>query len=111
MPRQQTAQPQVTWDDSTWHVTLPLDDGKVVDAKWKPAHTYVVRIREAGTEHWSFGFETPITSFTFVGLKPDSEYEFQVRTKTAAGEGPPAFSKVRTSPTGSSGNVVPFPKH
>ena len=58
-----------------------------------------------------FGFESPITSFTFVDLKPDTEYVFQVRTKTAAGEGPPSFFNVRTGPEGNSGNVVPFPKH
>ena len=72
--------------------------------------TYVVRIREAGEDKdWSFGFETPITSFTFVDLKPDTEYELQVRTKNAAGEGVPAFFSIRTDPAGDSGNVVPFP--
>ena len=111
MSRQQAAQPKVRWDDNTWHVTLPLDDGKVVDAKWKPGVTYVVRIRELSTEQWSFGFETPVTSFTFVDLKPDTEYEFQLRTKTVTGEGPPSFFRVRTDPTGDSGNVVPFPTH
>ena len=60
--------------------------------------------REALAEQWSFGFETPITNFTFVDLKPDTEYEFQVRIKTAAGEGPPALFRVRTGPTGNSGS-------
>ena len=72
MPRQQARSPQVRWDDDTWHVTLPLEDGRVIDANWKPGMTYVVRIREALTEQWSFGFKTPITGFTFVDLKPDT---------------------------------------
>ena len=111
MLRQQARSPQVRWDDDTWHVTLPLEDGRVIDANWKPGMTYVVHIREALTEQWSFGFETPITGFTFVDLKPDTEYEFQVRSKTAAGEDPPALFRVRTGPTGNNGNVIPFPKH
>ena len=111
MPRRRAADPRITWDDNTWSVTLPMDDGKVIEATWKPAVTYVVRIREAGAEQWSFGFATPVTSFTFVDLKPDTEYELQIRTRNASGEGPPAFIKIRTSPTGDSGNVVPFPKH
>ena len=111
MPAQQAANPRIAWEEGTWHVKLPLEDGRVVDAKWKPNATYVVRIREARIEDWSFGFESPITSFTFVDLKPDTEYVFQVRTKTAAGEGPPSFFNVRTGPEGNSGNVVPFPKH
>ena len=111
MSRQPAAQPQVRWNDGTWHVTLPLEDGNVVDARWKPGMTYVVRIREAGSRDWSFGFQTPITSFTFVDLKPDTEYEFQVRTKTGAREGPPALFRVRTSPTGTGSNVLPFPTH
>ena len=79
MPAQQAASPRIVWEEGTWHVKLPLEDGRVVDAKWKPNATYVVRIREARTEDWSFGFESPITSFTFVDLKPDTEYVFQVR--------------------------------
>ena len=71
----------------------------------------MVRIREAGAEHWSFGFQTPITSFTFIDLKPDTKYELQVRARTAAGEGAPAFFKIRTNPTGDADNVIPFPVH
>ena len=69
------------------------------------------RIREAGAEDWSFGFETPITSFTFIDLKPDTEYDLQVRTRNAAGVGAPAFFNIRTGPTGDAGNVFPFPVH
>ena len=111
MPRQESANPRIEWQDNQWSVTLPLDDGRVVNATWTPGMTYVVRIREAGAEEWSFGFETPITSFTFIDLKPDTEYEVQVRSRSAAGEGPPAFFNVRTDPAGGAGNVIPFPLH
>ena len=102
--------PQIRWDDNTWFVTLPLEDGKTVEANWKPKLTYVVRIREAGGGEWSFGFETPIASFTFVDLKPDTEYELEVRGKSSAGMGPPAIVGIRTGPTGVGGTVIPFPK-
>ena len=111
MPRQESTNPQIKWEDNQWSVTLPLEDGRVVNATWKPGVTHVVRIREAGAEDWSFGFETPITSFTFIDLKPDTEYELQVRTRNAAGVGAPAFFNIRTGPTGDAGNVFPFPVH
>ena len=109
MTRQASSDPQIRWDDNTWFVTLPIEDGKMIDANWKPEFTYVVRIREAGGEEWSFGFETPITSCAFVDLKPDTEYEVQLRSKNAAGESGPTVCRFRTTPTGRSANVVPFP--
>ena len=111
MARQKNQDPQIKWEDNQWSITLPLEDGRILNASWKPVVTFVVRIKEAGEPDWSFGFETPITSFTFVDLKPDTEYELQVRAKNAAGEGDPAFFGIRTGPTGDSGNVIPFPRH
>ncbi len=73
-------------------------------------HPYVIRIREAGTTDWGFSFETPIPTCTFVDLEPDIEYELQVRAKTPAGEGEPAYIKMRTNPAGAAINIVPFPK-
>ena len=108
MARQQHRIPETKWEDNERASTLPLEDGRVLNASWKPGLTYVVGIREAGEPGWSFGFETPITSFTFVDLKPETEYELQVRTKNAAGEGDPGFISIRTGPTGDSGSVVPF---
>lgn len=105
-----TKSPRIIWNDNTWFVTLPLEDGKTIEASWKPTVTYVVRIREAGGGEWSFGFETPVTSFTFVDLKADTEYELKVHRKSADGEGPPAFFTIRTDPAGTGGNVIPFPK-
>ncbi|MDE0172893.1 MAG: hypothetical protein OYH76_24550 [Defluviicoccus sp.] len=64
--------PDIKWEDGTWFVTLPLEDGKTTEAGWKPGLTFVVRIREAGSGDWSFGFETPITSFTVLDLEPDT---------------------------------------
>ena len=112
MARQNQQNPEIKWEDNQWSIALPLEDGRVLNASWKPGITYVVRIREAGgpDKDWSFGFETPIASVTFVDLKPDTEYELQVRRKNAAGEGDPAFFSIRTGPTGDSGNVVPFPR-
>ena len=34
----------------------------------------MVRIREVGTEPWSFGFETPLSHFSFIDLKPDADW-------------------------------------
>ena len=111
MSEKKNTTPRIEWKDNQWSVTLPLDDGRLVNATWKPGITFVVRIREAGAEDWSFGFETPITSFTFIDLKPDTEYEVQVRSRSAAGEGPPAFFRIRTDPAGDAGNVISFPLH
>ena len=94
----------------TWSVTLPLEHGKVLNAKWDPGITYVVRIREKGTEHWSFGFETPVPGCTFADLNPDTEYEVQLRSRNASGDSPPTFLTIRTNPEGGATNVVPFPK-
>ena len=110
MAQRNETTPEIKWDGKTWFVTLPVEHGKVLEAKWEPGLTYVIRIREAGTEAWSFGCEIPIATCTFVDLKPDTEYEFQVRAKNAAGEGKPSYLTMRTNPAGSSSNIVPFPK-
>ncbi|WP_428097632.1 fibronectin type III domain-containing protein [Candidatus Rariloculus sp.] len=102
--------PRIQWDGTTWLVRLPVQDGNILEAKWNPGLTYVVRVREAGTDAWSFGFETPLTHFSFIDLKPDTEYEMQVRAKNAAGEGEPSLIRMRTNPAGSTDNVIPFPK-
>ena len=101
--------PRIQWDGTTWLVRLPIQDGNVLEAKWEPGVTYFVRLREAGTEPWSFGFETPLTHFSIVDLKPDTEYEMQIRSKNAAGMGEPTLIRVSTSPTGNTDNVIPFP--
>ena len=102
--------PAIRWDGKTWFVTLPVEDGRVLEAKWDPGLTYVVRIREKGTDQCSVGFETPVAGCTFADLKPDTEYELQVRTKTAAGESAPTFLTTHTSTADAATNVIPFPK-
>ena len=84
--------------------------GHVMEAKGKPDFTYVVRVRESGTDEWSFGCETPITHCTLVDLKPGTEYQVQVRTKHAGREGEPTYTKIHTNPKGIGENVIPFQK-
>ena len=110
MSGEQRLQPSIQWDGKSWFVALPVEDGKVVEARWTPGITHVVRIRERGTEEWSFGFETPVTGCTFTGLKPDTEYELEVRSKNAHGESAPSCLTIRTDPEGGIANVIPFPK-
>ena len=71
-----------------------------LEAEWKPPLTYVVRIREANVDGWSYGFETSLTACGFADLKPDTEYEVEVRSKNSSGESEPVLIKVRTNPTG-----------
>ena len=103
------AEPSVEWTEGEFRVSLPLQ-GRVIDAKWRLGTTTVVRIREAGTEAWSPGFETPLNGCSFVGLRPNTEYEIQVTHKNSAGEGPPSRLKCRTEPNGDVGKIIPFPK-
>ena len=109
MATQTQPSPRIQWDGTTWSVRLPVQEDNVVEASWKPGLTYVVRIREAGTAAWSFGFETPLTHFSFVDLKPDTEYEMQVCARNASGEGKPQLIRIKTSPIGNTDNVIPFP--
>ena len=85
--------PPVTWDAHESEFRIRLGN---IDARWKPPITYVIRIREVGTEEWSVGFEMPLTGCTFVDLKPGIEYEVKLTAKNEAGEGEPTFRKVRT---------------
>ena len=100
MARQEQTSPRIHWDGKAWDVAFPVNDGKVLEAQWEPSLTYVIRIREAGSAEWSFGLETPIPPCTFVGLKPDTEYELQVRARNSAGEGERALVRMRTDPAG-----------
>ena len=71
-----------------------------LEAEWKPPATYVVRNRESSGGSWSVGFETPLTACSFVYLKPDTEYEMEVRSKNTDGESEPVRLNVRTNPEG-----------
>ena len=61
-----------------------------------------IRCSEQGVSggSWSVGFETPLTACSFVYLKPDTEYEMEVRSKNTDGESEPVRLKVRTNPEG-----------
>ena len=95
-----TEGPTLKWDGTTVSVSLPDKRGRILDASWVPTITSVVRIRESDVDEWSPGFETPFNRCTFVGLKPDTEYDVQVTHKNSSGEGKPAFSKVTTKADG-----------
>ena len=43
----------------------------------------------------------PLTACSFVDLKPDTEYEVEVRSKNSSGESEPVLVNVRTNPAGS----------
>ena len=103
------ADPKIEWTDGEFRVSLPVQGG-MIDAKWRPNTTSVIRIRRLGADAWSPGFETPLNGCTFVGLQPNTEYEIQVTHKTVAGEGPPANLRCMTRSDGGVDNIIPFPK-
>ena len=80
--------PPAEWDGRTMTVRLPDPRRRrVMEAKWDVNTTSVARIREVGTEQRSVGFETPFRCCRFVGLKPDTAHQVEVRFRTAGGEG------------------------
>ena len=101
-----TRDPKVEWKNGEFRVSLPLEGQERILAKWRPTVTSVVRIREVGSERWSPGFETPLNVCGFAGLKPDTEYEVEVRYKTAAAEGPPASMRCRSNREGRVDNAM-----
>ena len=103
-----TRNPAVEWKNGEFRVSLPLEDRERIFAKWRPTVTSVVRIREVGSERWSPGFETPLNACGFAGLKPDTEYEVEVRYKTAVAEGPPASMRYRANQEGRVDNAIPL---
>lgn len=97
----------VSWNGKAKTFSIELSGLKglgvkdTLEAEWKPPHTYVVRIREANAGSWSCGFETPLTACGFVDLRPDTEYEVEIRSRNAHGESDPVLARVRTNPEGS----------
>ena len=100
------AKPPVLWDGNTKTFSISLSGLRdlgakdTLEAEWKPPLMYVVRIRESNGGNWSVGFETPLTACGFVDLKPDTEYEVEVRSKNPEGESEPVRLRVRTNPEG-----------
>jgi len=91
--------PQLMWDGEMISVSLPDKLGRVLEARWNPNVTSVVRIRESGSQTWSPGFETPFNQCSFVGLEPNSEYEVQVTHKNNVGESEPVITSITTGPS------------
>ena len=103
--RSQT-KPPVIWNANTKTFSIVLSGLRdlgtkdTLEAEWEPPLTYVVRIRESTGGSWSIGFETPLTACSFVDLKPNTEYEVEVRSKNSNGESEPVRRSVRTDPEG-----------
>lgn len=101
--------PPVSWDgkSKTFSILLTglkdIGPGGGIEIEWSPPVTFVVRIRETDSDSWSVGFETPLTGCGFVDLKPNTEYEIEVRSKNVHGESGPVRTRIRTSPEGSLG--------
>ncbi len=91
-----TKDPVLKWEGESIFVSLPDKLGRVLEVKWNPTVTSVVRIRESGTKVWSPGFETPFNRCSFVDLKPNTEYDVQVTHKNNVGESEPAISSFKT---------------
>ena len=90
--------PKLMWDGEEIYVSLPDKLGRIIEARWNPSITSVVRIRESGTEAWSPGFETPFNKCSFVDLKPNTKYDVQVTHKNDVGESEPAITSINTGP-------------
>lgn len=71
-----------------------------LNIEFTPPITYFARIREAGTENWIIGIETPLTSCMFCDLKPNTEYELEVRSKKGNQVSEPARMKIKTKGDG-----------
>ena len=102
--------PRIQWDGSICTITLPMSGGGTLTAEWQPDITYAVRIKEANTQQWSVGFETPVGGSTFRHLKPDTEYEVEIAVCGSANDLEPVYIAFRTDPAGQGGEVIPFPK-
>lgn len=87
--------PPVAWDADAKTFKISLGG---IDAEWQPPYTYVVRIREYPGGEWSVGFESPLTGCDFQDLKPDTDYEVEVRAKNSAGLSEPNKRTFRTLP-------------
>lgn len=94
-----TEDPQLMWDGEMISVSLPDKLGRILEARWNPTVTSVIRIRASGAETWGPGFETPFNQCSFVDLKPDSEYEVQVTHKNDVGESEPVITSITTGPS------------
>ena len=100
--------PSIVWDPGgrKFTVLLPMEDGSEIKAEWQMPVAYVVRLRKVGSKEWSFGFETPLTACSIVGLEPDTEYEMGVSSKNEKGESEPAVARAKTTSLGELGQLM-----
>ncbi len=78
--------PKLEWTGETVQVSLPDKRGRIIEARWKPTATSIVRIREQGQEDWSLGFATPLNTCSFAGLKPGVRYDVEITSRDEKGE-------------------------
>lgn len=90
--------PRIEWTGETVQVSLPDRRGRVIEARWKPTATSIVRIREQGREDWSLGFATPLNTCSFAGLKPGVKYDVQITSTDERGEERLVAKKVLVGP-------------
>ena len=103
------ADPRIEWTEGEFRVLLLLQGG-MIDVKWRPGTTTVVRIREsryANLEPW---LETPLNGYSFFCLKPNTKNEIQVTHKNEAAEGPPNKLRCKTRSNGNVGKIIRFPR-
>ena len=79
-------------------VTIKRDE--LLDLKIRQISTFMARIRQLGERDWSVGFETPLKGCTFRRLKPNTEYEIELRAIVGDLEGEPALLTAQTNEDG-----------
>ena len=85
-------EPPVRWNAETKSFVIvirrTMSDGteEKIEAEWTPTVVFVVRVREKGIDDWGPGFVTPVSSCQFVGLKPDTAYQFQLSAQEGEDE-------------------------
>ena len=111
MPEGTNTNPDIKWDGKTWFVTLPVEDGKVLEAKSEPGLTYVdphqatrhrpvleLRIRDP---HSQLHLRRPEARYGIRSPGPSQERRRGGRA---------THLTMRTNPAGGSSNIVPFPR-
>ena len=93
---------KIAWDGRKFNIVLPMSGGTAVEVEAEPKIVSVIRVREAGARSWGLGFVTPLNGCSFVGAKPNTEYEVKVAHMNADTfkEGKAAVQKLRTSSEG-----------
>lgn len=116
----QKSVPPVSWDatNKSFVVTLKgvelrkLNDPNTigVQIQFRPPILYDVRIRKKGSDKWGVGFIVPMSSISFSGYEPDTDYEVQIIQVDASGrqisDAPPVVESFRSIGVGAPSSVV-----